>query len=669
MRLFILALVGVLGMELNAHQEPSRPHLYPRIEQSPSGEYTIPPQVMTYAELAQLLTTPARKVEVHPELRQKGVLIALKERSWDDLRSLLEYGLEIQFVKQETEDGLERWQIMRHPDAKKRDTLLFDRYVRLAHERLTTQLRQFDEWFGRPREALKQELEQMELKSLGDFLNEADPWKEARIPAQAQSDWARFLDGLWVQSLDGYVMLQWMRRNWTESLTRQLIRERMIIVQQPLAKGFPGIITEDDLRDFLKGVPESELMAYDWAIGVVSWSAELRMVFPYCDIVAPHAEGTQWMIFPLSLRVEPLSWEDLWQALGAEAERYLDALSERQKTLTQEPTRGKLLAVEHANALSQILQVWATTYEREVLMELAPERERVPIRSPITLAQLAEPNLSQWLGGEQGLPSSYFLAALSYLREPIVIDKTLQEVEDSVFKQVAPRWYYELHNTVLIARNPLAFLDRQYTYPLDALFTLERAPPQVGDDLDRFLEVVGTFAWSLIRQPDHAPTLAGYRESARLGASLEKLPILAFLASLPAQERQELLKRLRTNGKVRIPLQRAGVERLDAFTRFWRRTAHYSPDQSEPFGYRNAWHPRFTLLLRQATLVITFEPDTQVWDFKVEIVTGEKSLLRKLCFQLHSVSDNHHQEFFLKEKPVEGSGWIPPYFLSFPDND
>ncbi len=619
MRLFLLAIIGVLGMGLSAPQEPSRTHLYPRIEQSPSGEYTIPPQVMTYAELAQLLSTPARKVEVHSELRQKGVLIALKERSWDDLRHLLEYGLEIQFVKQETEDGLERWQIMRHPDAKKRDTLLFDRYVRLAHDRLTTQLRQFDEWFGRPREALKQELEQMELKSLGDFLNEADSWQEARIPAQVQSDWTRFLDGLWVQSLDGYVMLQWMRRNWNEPLTRQLIRERMIIVQQPLAKGFPGIITEDDLRDFLKYVPESELMAYDWAIGVVSWSAELRMVFPYCDIVAPHAEGTQWMIFPLSLRVEPLSWGELWQQLGKEAEAYLSELSARQESLKNEPALNKPFRAEEVNSLSQLLEAWAATHKREILMELAPERERIapPPNANWVLAGLTQPNFSDWLGDEANFPKSYSLALFYTLREPAIVDKTVYEVIFTTLDTTVPRWFYESHEGVLVVRNPLAFLDRQYTYPLDALFTLERAIPQIGDDPYRLIEVLGAFAWSLIRQPDHAPALVEYRFCAKLGW-FEKLPALAMIASLPEQEKRRLVQRLQAGQEVRLSLQQVSRERLDAFTHFWRRTAHYSSSQSEPFGYRNAWHPRFTALLRQAYLVLKPDGDGS-WELSLEM--------------------------------------------------
>ncbi len=634
MRVFGLLMVGVMMLVACASQESVQSSAIqqvalPRVERSDDDRYTFPPQVMTYAELAELLSTPQRQVKVHPNLRQRGVLIALKDRRWDDLRPLLEYGLEVQFVQQEDEDGIERWQIVRHPDAEKRDALLFNRYVHLAHDRLTTQLRQFDEWFGRPREALKQELEQMELGALGDFVNEADSWQEARIPAQAQRDWTRFLDGLWVQSLDGYVMLQWMRRNWNEPLTRQLIRERFIIIQQPLTSGFPGIISEADLRDFLKNVPESELIAYDWAIGVVSWSAELRMVFPYCDIVAPHREGTQWMAFPLSLRAEPLTWGELWQQLGKEAEAYLRELSARQESLKNEPALNKPFRAKGVDSLSQLLEAWATTHEREILMELAPERERIfpPPNANWVLSGLTQPNFSDWLGDEESFPENYSLALFYTLREPAIVDKTVYEVILSTLDTMVPRWFYESHEGVLVVRNPLAFLDRQYTYPLDALFALERAIPQAGDDPYRLIELLGAFAWSLIRQPDHAPALAEYRLGAKLGW-FEKLPALAVLASLPEQEKRRLVQRLQSGQEVRLSLQQVSRERLDAFTRFWRRTAHYSSSQ-EPFGYRNAWHPRFTARLRQALLVIKPDEDGS-WELSLEmselLPNGETSM-------------------------------------------
>ncbi len=604
----------------------SSTQLLPRVEQSPEGKYTVPPQVLTYAEFAQLLSTPTRQVEAHTNLRQKGILIALTNRSWDDLRRLTEYGLEVQFVKVREADGVEYWRIVRAPEAERRDTQLFNRYVQIAHQQIIDQLRQYDSWFGRPREEVKKEWKQIEQEweqvqhiITSEIEAIEDIW-EFRINPQIQRVWSRWFDGLWVQSLDGYVMFQWMRKRWTEAHTRQLIRERMVVVQQYLVSGFPGIITEGDLRDFLKSVPESELVAYDWAIGVVSWSAELRRAFPYCDIVAPHDEGTEWMLFPICLRVEPLSNDELWRQLGKEAEAYLNDLAQHQKSLAQEPTLNKPFRATQANTLSQVLEAWAKAHEREIVMELAPERERVfgSADANWTLAGLTQPDFSAWLQENTVWPKLYAFVTWSSLREPAYTDKTFHEVAHSLLENSVPRWYYETHDGVLMVRNPLAFLDRQYTYPLDALFALERALPQVGDDPHRLIEVLGAFATSVLRQPDQAPALANYRAGAHLKGGLMEVPALVLLASLPKEERQRLLRRLEADEKVRIPFQRAGTERLDAFTRFWRRTAHYDSESSEPFGMRYAWHPRFTACLRQSHLVLELNSEGN-WVFSVEI--------------------------------------------------
>ncbi|MFQ3612025.1 MAG: hypothetical protein SNJ72_11090, partial [Fimbriimonadales bacterium] len=592
-----LTLSAAVGCQPKSTQSPQTSSL-PKIERAEDGTYTIPPQVMTYGELAQLLTTPTRQVEAHPNLRQKGILVALQNRSWDELRRLLEYGLEVQFIKVDEAEGSERWQIVRHSDAERRDNLLFNRYVRIAHQRIMEQVRQFEPWFERPREALKSE-HAVELEKINEIFTPGDE-KPEHVPLTAtqHDSLVRWFHILWVQSLDGYVMLQWMNRNWNEAYTRKLIQERMIVLQQPLTSGFPGIITRDDLLDFLKTVDPTALPAYDWTIGIVSWNPALRLVVPYCDILAPHAEGTQWMLFPITLAVEPPSWQTLWQQLGDEAQAYRNLLSKRQETLRNDPDLTTKFPSKDANSLSQLLESWAKTTQREVLMELAPEREPnpLPTTAHLTLRELAQPDLSRWLAPEADAPPWGGFLIIHHILEPTSVGKSLNQIAHDGLEQALSSWHYEIHEGVLIARNSLAFLDRQYTYPLDALFQLERARPQAKHDLDAHLQRLGNFAWAILRQPDHGIALLDYR-GAPIMAQPEGLAALAILASLPASERRSILKRLQKDKTAEISLQRVGTERLDALTKFWRRNT-LLPNSSEPFGFRNAWHPRFRVRLR-----------------------------------------------------------------------
>lgn len=627
-KLFGCVLLSLIAYPIQSHdaqKEPSQALPLPQIVQTESGAYTIPPQVMTYAELAQLLSTPSRQVEAHPSLRQKGILVALNSRSWNELVKLLEYGLEVQFVKLEEAEGVERWQIIRHPEAEKRDSQLFNRYVQVVHKHITEQVRQFEGWFGRPREQIKTETKQLKLPFLESLSSDEEiPFLERTISAEDHDGLVRWFHALWTQSLDGYVMLQWMRHNWNEARTRQLIRKRMVLVQQPLVQGFPGIITEKDLLDFLKRVGEEELPAYDWTIGVVSWNPDLRLVVPYCDIVAPHAEGTQWMGLPVILRAEPLSQTELWRQLGEEAQAYRSELIARQKSLAQEPTLDKPFRVEDAVSLSEMLEGWAKTHQRELLMELAPERERYwhANTANLTLRGLVQPDLSGWLSEDTAISSALTMAIITHYLDSTVVGKSHKEVIYKGLETNIPQWYYELHENVLIVRNPMGFLDRQYTYPLDALFAFERVLPQARGDLERLLEVLSTFAWGVIRQPEHAPALAGYRRGAWLGERFKMLPALAVMATLSRSERQATLKRLEQKREVEIPLQRMGVERLDAITKFWRRNAPYAPEIQpllEPFGFRNAWHPRFGVHLRRGSIVLNSDEDYSYISFDLQI--------------------------------------------------
>ncbi|MCS7065561.1 MAG: hypothetical protein NZL85_04720, partial [Fimbriimonadales bacterium] len=253
----------------------------PQDEQEPG--LTLGPQVMTYEELADALSTSGRRVLVAPRLKQSAVLVYLKNRPWSEAIRLMEYGLDLKFTLHTDPDGTVYWLMDRAPEAMKRDARFFDQYVRVATRAIQAQLRRYDELLARPLDELQKGY--IEKGRHDPNLPELpeDATIDTPLPAgylQAMRQWNRLL---WAQSLDGYVMLRWMRQRWNESLTRRLLLERSLIMLQPRALGVEGL-PDEELRDFLHGAGQDE--DYNLVIGVVGWDNRWRWVIPFCDLIS-----------------------------------------------------------------------------------------------------------------------------------------------------------------------------------------------------------------------------------------------------------------------------------------------------------------------------------------------------------------------------------------------
>ncbi len=616
-----LALVGIVIVVsalsfvvlLRSHKEP--PPL-------PSDTITIAPAVMTYAELAEQLSTPQHRIRVHPSLQRRGVLIALKNRPLNEVKSLLERVLEVQFEYLGEQNGVHEWEIVRAPEVVQRDEALFNAYVQVVDTRIQQELRAYAPLLAQPRQQLKQRY--TSLPSISSSIPVDQP-----VPPEELARYREELRIYWAQSLDGYAMLKWMSANWNKKLTHQLIRQRIVTFQRPLAQGIPGL-TVNDVDEFLKGSPgaknwidllKSRGREHDWVLGVVSWDPTTRTITPYCDFISARQGGTGWLFVPVTIFADPLSIESLFEQMGATAQAYNQQLSQHSVDFLSDPAFYTGFDVDGLCSLSQVLERWAKTFDREVLMELAPEREWLPgtLKGKHTLRFLVE-GIFQESAEERGGTSKVALwdyeacdswwPLLPYLFAVLMEAEAEGKSENTVyieaFKRLMGAWHYSLEDGVFVARNRFAFLDRQYDYPLDALFALERSVQKHRKGYEVPPEAIAQFARHLLVEADN-PDLYGigfYRIMNWMGGAyaLSVIPVFAWIEELP--NAPLVFNALKHGKKTSFQAREVREGTLKRTRRLWTHNSIYA---SHIYcGTPSARHPNFLGFLKKAE--VTIEP-------------------------------------------------------------
>lgn len=616
----VIFLSLVIGLMLFFLRKPETPSL-------PSDRLTIAPTLMTYPELAQRLSTSTHQIQVDESLKQRGVLIALKNRSYEETRRLLEDALEIQFEYLGERKGVHQWRIVRNPEAVKRDKRLFDAYVRVITQQVRQELDQYAPLLSQPRQTLKRQWEQSRGVS-GVWLRSSAFSNPSREQPLSPTEKERLRNGLrlyWAQSLDGYVMLRWLSTHWNESMARQLIQKRMIKFERPLAMGLPGI-TPNDVDEFLKGQPGAktwlELVKslgkdHDWVVGVVGWDASTRTLIPYCDFVSVSGGGTGWLFVPVTLLVEPQPLEKLFEQMGEEARTYYQQTLQVQGEFPSDSVFIEGFPVEGAPHLSQVLERWAQTFDREVVMELAPDREslgivlggRHTLRALLTdLSVVVE-------------PQKELFTLLNYLETCVwrpETDMSHDQLRLRHLTALSAPWYYEYKDGVLMARNRLAFLDRQYDYPLEVVITLERSLQREGKRVEIPLSALVQFGKAVLENAENpsTPALSEYRLLFSL-RGFKMAPFFAMIDSLP--NKQPYYDTLKAGGQVSILLQQFNKRSLSALAELWKHTSFYGygiGGISYPFGEVETYHPQYLRHLVNAEVVI--RPDSTRRRFSVE---------------------------------------------------
>ncbi len=599
---------------------------------------TIPPQIMTYEQLASLLTTPERRVYADDSLKRRAILIHLRERSWDEARRLLEYGLELWIRQYQDDRGNPYWLLERDREVAKRDARFFDQYVRVVTQQIQDDLKHYDALLAQPLQSLQEAYRHPERSAQDD--SESVPLTlDTPLPEDLRRQAEQSMRLYWAQSLDGYVMLRWMRRHWNEHLTRKMIRERGLIMFQPRALGVEGL-DEETLKSFIRegywflGGASEPQESYDLAMGVVGWDPATRQLIPYADLLSPLEPGTGWLFFPVQVKTEPLYLETLFHQMSPEALHFMQELNQRQHEAFQDDSPlKKPFRIREGSWLSEILQQYAVQLEQEVLMELAPEQEwvySVPESIQTSLqGVLSTPTLIPSVSDRRGLSALAVLMLLGVQSQEAWEEETApllllsfyahyindlpeyasaRTFQQALVERLRNIWRFERHDGVLIAHNLLGFLSRLYDYPFAALVELERQAVVGSDGVPRIpAEARWRFVSALSRAPSiEVPAIEGYRMARYLDAETPTWLLLALLNRMP--NKQYYWKRLRRGEQVEIPFTALGADAGDRLLNLWRMNTFYY-GRLEPFGYRNAWHPDFVFYLRRGRVSLFPDED------------------------------------------------------------
>lgn len=619
---------------------------------------TIPPQIMTYEQLASLLTTPERRVYADDSLKRRAILIHLRERSWDEARRLLEYGLELRIRQYQDDRGNPYWLLERDREVAKRDARFFDQYVRVVTQQIQDDLKHYDALLAQPLQSLQEAYRHPERSDQGDS-ELASLTLDTPLPEDLRRKVEQPMRLYWAQSLDGYVMLRWMRRHWNEHLTRKMIRERGLIMLQPRALGVEGL-DEETLTSFIRFIwrgfwvlgdtPAEPQESYDLAMGVVGWDPATRQLVPYADLLSPLEPGTGWLFFPVQVKTEPLYLETLFRQMSPEALRFVQALNQRQHEAFQgDSPLKKPFRIQKGSWLSEILQQYAVQLKQEVLMELAPEQEWVysapgeiqtslqAVLSTPTLVPVLPDSEDTWAPAllaltisasqeatleveNNPLPLLLLLSFYAHYTTDLPEYASVRTFQQALVERMRNIWRFERHDGVLIARNLLGFLSRIYDYPFEALVDLERQAVVGSDGVPRIpAEARWRFVSALSRAPSsEVPAIEGYRMARYLEAEPPTWPLLALLDRMP--NKQYYWKRLRRGEQVEIPFTVLGADAGDRLLNLWRMNTFYYGELM-PFGYRNTWHPDFAFYLRRGRVSLSPDEDRisvsllwYVWD-------------------------------------------------------
>lgn len=542
---------------------------------------TLGPEVMTFPEIAQRLSTKERPVRCARSLENRAAFVYLKDRPWDTACDLLAAGLEVQFRPSEAEEGV--FVLERAPDVMNRERRWRQRIGRgLAHAAQWVADR-YQYYRNQPLEARQKRVKEigMQLKPILDRYHQLEakfivsaPAEKDPKPLHAQHwrlqafdlDIAALAPALNHKPVDDLVF-PWLRAKLPPSLENVLQYGSTFAVED--AKQAPGDVLVGSFvlqrsSGYLGFITRAALVHSEqrphYSFPALSAEVPSSSRLPACSLAEVLFAGTAGEYRPKypGLGADALTWLRQEQAV---TKQFLQTKRAREKF--------KRKPGQQPSALSQWVEVWSAHFEAEAVMELSPIEEQLPQdASEVAFADLFGPS-SPW---------------------------TLHEQDGA-----------------LLVRNQLAFLDRPREFPVTALVQLSRrlrarqearvatstpsasgtsvSPPEVNDEeLRAYYAALGAkhILWNY-------PTsgLALYRgvDTKQLDAAL---PVFYLWERLPVEERDELVTQGR--GEVKLALSRFTDKDLDVVTRSLRLWDLVDNAQS--------WHPQFKQHLRECALVV-----------------------------------------------------------------
>ncbi len=555
----------------------------------------LPPRVRSLAQLAQELRAQGIAARCEAAIGNRLALVCVQDRSWDDLRPLLERGLELRFVRQP--EGA--WTLTADAGVAARETTLRNvfvkRYEKSVDDILTPALDGADALnrLDAPEKAAREK----ELRGIIGL-----PGVPGGSPIQREiADLT-----LNLAYYNGKRAALWPLRplNLAPLLTSPVSHaQRVLDIAQDNSEA--ALRFRAGLQISRQNNKFADAAQLDWYSSLrfhpltFSVTENIRGVFEPNGIVSGSAE-----LVPGSIRHLYFGLRDVFTGAGqgdtlAADEQATDAWLTQ---ISSGSNGDKPVSLEVGErSLSAMVQKWSAKNGREVIMEVSAHRDILPGYKTISsklILNITRALQSGHLPEEGELDEGARVgelncAALRYLNATPVVEKTPINVNMRV-------WTVSQAENVALIHNQLAFLDNIAPRNPAAMLLLTERRALHDDHLLTFDDLLDA-ARAL---PPRDNTLAsGSSLYVGMGDFADAYPFLRLLDTYP--QRDALQKELIQNGVAYLECRHCALSALNSLTDTLRSLALLAPNGVAEFG---CFKPDFPQWLRQGVVEIKAEP-------------------------------------------------------------
>jgi hypothetical protein len=432
---------------------------------------TVGPAVMTFPKLARKLSIDGRLVTCPPTFRNRAAFVYLKDRPWEEVRTILSSALDVRFKQSEAKP--EDWSFGVDPEVAAREA----KWQRRAAELMLADIRR----------SIKDVLSYVN-RPYGDFLRRTlDASRAARAAAERDPD-AKLPETTRLAEeatrLEWFVDLdEWVAARAVANATVDDVLRCMRTVQQfrpaDLRKEVDPATVRAMVADTLErkrktqeelaGIVDLPFGASDLAEMEARYAGNVRLLhrlvyrplYQLLEVDCVAYLGTQVTRttpsgYPDWDDEEPAddSQEDMLKRLSPEAKAWSDAHTRTTEQFLASDLAKRLFRVNdksHTESLSQVVEAWSSATGHEAVMELSPLREVTALydyeRTDRQTGAVIPPSTATSLAETWKLYSS------------------------------GDAWLAGIREGVLVVKDGYAFLSRLRPMPLEAFLRLERSIP------------------------------------------------------------------------------------------------------------------------------------------------------------------------------------------------
>lgn len=528
--------------------------------QGDAQEVQLPPRVRSFFQLAEELRQQGVSVQCAPAVANRLALVCVKPRAWNNLRPLLEKGLEVRFTQQ-TEGA---WRLAADASALSREQTLRNHFARRYEKGVAdvltpawdaaSEMRRFD--------AEERDRKRKELRDIiglpgapgGTFRQQ----KVAELTLNLEFTDAVHLGLLPLHPLHLAALLPMPALRAEDVLN--LAQDSSAIALRLRSSSQAGVTF--GLASPLHG------------FSCLRFSP---LTFGITESISGGIEPNSKLIgntdlVPGTIGRLPFTLRDVFVEAGQGA--VLDACEQATNDWLNQVNADKAVSLEAGErTLSAAVQKWSVQNEREVIMEVSPQRDILPGYK--TLAPAVTLNMSQALQSGNVPPeraevaSGSILApegaALRYLKATPAIETTSLDINVRV-------WTASQIDGVALLHNQLAFLDNAALRKPDAALLLTQRRARHDNHLNTLDDLLNA---SRLLSPQDSLLASDSSLYTGIGDYAGAYPFLRFLDTSP--QRETIQKELATSKAAYLECRNCSLTAINSLTDAVRSLAALGP--------------------------------------------------------------------------------------------